>query len=59
MASHLTTGLNTMLNVPLTILKDQADTVFQHCSVLKPFNVPQHQSQAILLVGDIWENVFV
>ena len=55
MASHLTTVLNALF----TILKDKADTAFQHCSVLKTFNVLQHWSQAILLIGDIWENHFV
>ena len=49
-----------MLHVPdCSILKDKADTAFQHCSVLKTFNVLQHSSQAIHLVGDIWENAFV
>ena len=48
-----------MLNIPSTILKDKADTAFQHSSVLKPFSVPQHRLQAILLVRDIWENAFV
>ena len=48
-----------MLNVPSKILKDKADEDFQHCSVLKPFNVLHHQSQAILLVCDIWEKACV
>ena len=48
-----------MLHVPSRILKDKEDTAFQHCSVLKPFSVLQHLSQASLLVGDIWENAFV
>ena len=48
-----------MLNAPSTILNDKADTAFQHCSVLKPFSVPQHRSQAIVIVGDLWENAFV
>ena len=47
-----------MLNVPSTILKENADTAFQY-SVLKPFSVLQHWSQAILLVGVVWENAFV
>ena len=43
---------------PPQSLKTKAETAFQHSSVLTPFNVLQHQSQAILLDGDSWENAF-
>ena len=51
MPSSLTRGLNAMLNVPPTTLKNKADAVFQHCPVLKLFNAQQHASPNLVTFG--------